>query len=84
MLDVACTKAFDRVEEGLRDLIWDGYSGQQILLQLFDELLSRTDISDESKAPMIAAIAEANKCLVDGAEELLQLLAVFSCVMKNV
>jgi len=84
MLDVACTKAFDQVEEELRNLIWDGYSGQQILLQVFDELLVRSDISDVRKAPMIAAIAEANKCLVDGADELLQLLAVFSCVMKNV
>ena len=84
ILDVACSKAFDQVEEELRNLIWDGYSGQQILLQVFDELLMRTDVSDERKAPMIAAIADANKCLVDGADELLQLLAVFSCVMKNV
>ncbi|CAI0601948.1 unnamed protein product [Linum tenue] len=51
-------------------------------LQLFDVVVEADDISDEQKARICKNMGSVNKCLVDGADEYLQLLDVASNIIK--
>ncbi|CAI5971697.1 unnamed protein product [Closterium sp. NIES-65] len=52
--------------------------------QLFDAATAADDLTDEQKARICATIAAADKNLVDGADEWLQLLDVASSTMRAV
>lgn len=77
------TKAFKEIQDHCSDLIADGYPVNQILSQLHDLIIPMTDLSEEHKAIIISAIAEADKALIDGAGESLQLLHIASVIMKT-
>jgi replication factor C subunit 2/4 len=51
-------------------------------VQLFDYVIQSTEMSDEQKARVCERLAEADKCLIDGADEYLQLIDVASNTMR--
>lgn len=65
------------------DIIAEGYAAQQVLLQLQSAVLADSGVADVSKAGALEALAAADKCLVDGADESLQLLHVSSQVQRK-
>ena len=67
----------------MANIIAAGYAAQQVLLQLQGELLADPGAQELSKAGALEVIAVADKCLVDGADEYLQLLNVASQVQKQ-
>ncbi|KIZ00081.1 hypothetical protein MNEG_7878 [Monoraphidium neglectum] len=75
---------------GITDLIAEGYPAQQVLLQLQSEVLaapSDPDASDSAipakpRSQICELLAEADKCLQDGADEFLQLLHVGAQTQK--
>lgn len=58
------------------DAICAGYAAQQLLLQLQGVLLLDSSIPDLRKSSSARVLAVSDKCLVDGADEMLQLLDV--------
>ncbi|GKU98478.1 hypothetical protein SLEP1_g11482 [Rubroshorea leprosula] len=82
-LYVACKSGnFDSANKEVNKIIAEGYPVSQMLSQLFDVVVEADDISDEQKARICKNLAEADKCLVDGADEYLQLLDVTSNTMR--
>lgn len=82
-LFVACRSGnFDLVDKEVNNVIAEGYPVAQMLSQLFDLVAEADDVSDEQKARICQKLAEADKCLVDGADEYLQLLDVSSNTMR--
>lgn len=73
---------FDLADKEVNNVIAEGYPVAQILSQLFDLVAEADDISDEQKARICKKLAEADKRLVDGADEYLQLLDVTSNTMR--
>ncbi|XP_052203427.1 replication factor C subunit 2 [Diospyros lotus] len=73
---------FDLANKEVDNIIAEGYPVSQMLSQLFDVVVEADDISDEQKANICKKLAEADKCLVDGADEYLQLLDVASQTMR--
>ncbi|CAN4121090.1 unnamed protein product [Withania somnifera] len=73
---------FDLANEEVNNVIAEGYPVSQMLSQLYDIVIDADDISDEQKARICKKFAEADKCLVDGADEYLQLLNVASTTMQ--
>ncbi|XP_019245557.1 PREDICTED: replication factor C subunit 2 [Nicotiana attenuata] len=73
---------FDLANKEVDDVIAEGYPVSQMLSQLYDIVIDADDISDEQKARICKKFAEADKCLVDGADEYLQLLDVASTTMQ--
>jgi len=74
---------FTTMHGALDDLMSEGYPGISILMALHRHLLSPLcTLSDASKAQISLKIAECDKCLVDGADEKLQLLDVCALVFK--
>jgi len=64
-------------------LIADGYPANQIVLQLHDWVMSKENqaMSQTSKALICRQLAATDKCLVDGADETLQLLHLSSVTL---
>ncbi|PKA64764.1 hypothetical protein AXF42_Ash016795 [Apostasia shenzhenica] len=82
-LFAACkTGEFDIANKEVNSVIAEGYPVSQMLSGLFEVIVSSDDISDEQKAKICERLAEADKCLVDGADEYLQLIDVASHTMR--
>lgn len=80
---VACRSGnFDVANKEVNNIIAEGYPVSQMLSQLLELVVEADDISDEQKARICKKLAEADKCLVDGADEYLQLLDVASNTMR--
>lgn len=75
--------SFDALSEAVKDIVYQGFPMGTILSQLFDDLIDMKDISDLNKALICEKIAEAESNLVDGSNELLQLLDVASFIMRR-
>ncbi|KAG7941198.1 hypothetical protein I3843_16G027100 [Carya illinoinensis] len=73
---------FDVANKEVNDIIAEGYPVSQMLYQLLEMVVEADDVSDEQKARICKKLAEADKCLVDGADEYLQLLDVASNTMR--
>ncbi|KAL8485670.1 hypothetical protein ACS0TY_027814 [Phlomoides rotata] len=73
---------FDIADKEVKNVIAEGYPASQMLTQLFDIIVESDDISDEQKARICKKIGEADKRLIDGADEYLQLLDVASNTMR--
>lgn len=77
----------------MQDITAEGYPAQQVLLQLQSEILAApsadgssttgsSTIGAKQKAIICEVLAHSDKCLVDGADEFLQLLNVAAQVQK--
>ncbi|KAH1057454.1 hypothetical protein J1N35_035519 [Gossypium stocksii] len=82
-LYAACKSGnFDLANKEVNNVIAEGYPVSQMLSQLFDVVVEADDVPDEQKARIFKSLAEADKRLVDGADEYLQLLDVASNTMR--
>ncbi|KAI4389758.1 hypothetical protein MLD38_001950 [Melastoma candidum] len=73
---------FDLANKEVNNIIAEGYPVSQVLSQVFDLIIESGELSDEQKARISQKLAEADKCLVDGADEYLQLLDAASDTIR--
>ncbi|PIA27245.1 hypothetical protein AQUCO_08200037v1 [Aquilegia coerulea] len=82
-LFAACKSGdFDLANKEVNNVIAEGYPVSQMFLQLMEVIVEANDITDEQKARICSKLGEADKCLIDGADEYLQLLDVASNTMR--
>lgn len=82
-LFMACKSGeFDFANKEVSNIIAEGYPVSQTLCQLLEVIVNLDDISDEQKARICKKLGEADKCLIDGADEYLQLLDVAGHTMQ--
>ena len=62
----------------------EGYPAATVLQRLHTETVDAADIADDKKAAICVKIAEAEHKLVDGADDLLQLLDVSALMQREV
>uniref|UniRef100_A0A6G1SEY5 Replication factor C subunit 4 n=1 Tax=Aceria tosichella TaxID=561515 RepID=A0A6G1SEY5_9ACAR len=80
----ACkSKSLDRLDEYITSLINEGYTASQFLSQIHDWLLTQSNLSDNSLAKILPALALAEHRFCDGSDEYIQLMYVASVVAKN-
>ncbi|KAE8100688.1 hypothetical protein FH972_018559 [Carpinus fangiana] len=80
---IACKSGnFDLANKEVNNIVAEGYPVSQMLSQILEVIVEADDISDEQKARICKKLAEADKCLIDGADEYLQLLDVASNMMR--
>lgn len=82
-VDVCSSSSFEKIEIFVQELVYDGYSSNQILMQLHDLLIDRADISDPKKANIFHKLALMDNNLIEGADEYLQLLDLATFLMKQ-
>lgn len=83
ILDTSRSASFHMIERVIEDIIADGFPAQEILLKLQEIILENDSISEKTRGNMLIRLAEADKTLVDGSDEYLQLLAVAATVQHN-
>ncbi|KAF5177285.1 replication factor C subunit [Thalictrum thalictroides] len=82
-LFAACKSGdFDLANKEVNNVIAEGYPASQMFLQLMEVIVEANDITDDQKARICSKLGEADKCLIDGADEYLQLLDVASNTMR--
>lgn len=75
---------YDIMEKHVTEIMLEGYSAQHIMKGLLTKLMvmDSKDLSEGKKAQIAIKIAEADKNLIDSADETLQLLVVCSLILK--
>ncbi|KAM3086721.1 Subunit of heteropentameric Replication factor C (RF-C) [Clarireedia jacksonii] len=65
---------YNAVSKVITDMVADGWSGTQVVSQLYQEIIGSEIIADAHKNKIVALFSEADKRLVDGADEHLTIL----------
>ncbi|APA06916.1 hypothetical protein sscle_02g016860 [Sclerotinia sclerotiorum 1980 UF-70] len=65
---------YDAVSKVVVDMVADGWSGTQVVSQLYQTIVNSEFIADTHKNKIVALFSEADKRLVDGADEHLTIL----------
>mmetsp|Transcript_1595 Transcript_1595/g.1908 ORF Transcript_1595/g.1908 Transcript_1595/m.1908 type:complete len:394 (+) Transcript_1595:524-1705(+) len=75
---------YEKMDKAVSEIMLEGYAAQHIMKELLRELIAMDEktLSEEHKAQIAIKVAEADKHLVDCADENLQLLLVCSLVLK--
>ncbi len=69
---------FDSMQKMVESIAADGYSAKLLLSALLTKVINDSTLSELDKAQLAIRVAEAEKCMMDGADEYLQLLTVCS------
>ncbi|KDQ59437.1 hypothetical protein JAAARDRAFT_205487 [Jaapia argillacea MUCL 33604] len=77
-------KGFDDIRAKVREIVREGYSASQLLLQLHDMIILHPTLTSRAKSKCALVLAEADKALCDGADEELWILEVGVRVWKAV
>lgn len=80
---VCKSRSLDRLEEYITDLINEGFTASQFLVQVHDWLLTQSNMDDANLSRIIPALALAEHRFCDGSDEYIQLMYVASVIMKN-
>jgi len=80
--DAPPPKGFDPVQTKVKELMREGYSATQILMQLHDLVILHPSLDGKQKSQCALVFAEADKALCDGADEELWILEVALRVYK--
>lgn len=77
-------KQFDHVKDYVQDnIVLEGYSAEYVLTALMAKIILLEDVDDEAKAKIAIRVARADKELIDGSDETLQLLAVCATALEQ-
>ncbi|KAK9685146.1 Subunit of heteropentameric Replication factor C (RF-C) [Basidiobolus ranarum] len=68
------SNSYDEISQAVKEVIWSGYSGTQILAQLHEAIVEDLRFTSIQKAKMALVLSDVDKCLVDGGDEHLQVL----------
>ena len=74
--EAAHSRTFNRVQAEITNIVAEGYAATAILRRLMEDTLGDEKMDDGQKSIVLMKIAEADKCLCDGADEELQLMNV--------
>jgi len=82
LLEVCQLNSYERLQEYIDNLICEGFSAHQLINQLLDDVVTSSSMSDNNKAEICDKLALAESCLLDGADEYLQIMSVATSMMK--
>jgi len=83
LLDVCQLNSYDRLETYVDDLMCEGFSGHQLINQLHDRVVTNSCLTDRQKSVVCEHLAVAEHCLLEGADEYLQVMSLCSSFMKT-
>ncbi|XP_029471689.1 replication factor C subunit 4 isoform X2 [Rhinatrema bivittatum] len=83
LLSACASGSFEKLETMVKNLINEGHAATQLVNQLHDIIVEREDLTDKQKSVITEKLAEADKCLADGADEYLQLISLCAVLMQQ-
>jgi len=82
LLEVCQLNSYDRVQGFVDDMICEGFSGHQLINQLHDHVVANNCLTDSQKSTICEKLAVSEHCLLEGADEYLQIMSVATTIMK--
>jgi len=82
LMEVCQLNQYERVQVFVDDMICEGFSGHQLINQLHDHVVFNDCLSDSQKSAVCEKLAVSEHCLLEGADEYLQIMSVATTVMK--
>lgn len=83
MIEALKSKKFENVRKCVEDVGMEGYSAEYVLRGLVERIVTSEEVDDEAKAKVAIRAARADKELIDGSDEALQLLAVCAVALEQ-
>lgn len=83
LIKICYSGSYEKVENAVKEITLNGFSGSQFLNQIHDKLVTMSEINDNQKSIIMEKLAECDKCLCDGADEYLQIMALMTLVMEQ-
>ena len=74
--------SFNSMETEVMNVIAEGFAAQNVFMELSKAFVEMDGLDEMSKAELSIRLAEADKNLVDGADEVLQLMSVCSLALR--
>jgi len=74
--------SFNSMETEVMNVIAEGFAAQNVFTELSKAFIEMDGLDEMSKADLAIRLAEADKNLVDGADEVLQLMSVGSLALR--
>ncbi|RDD46100.1 Replication factor C subunit 4 [Trichoplax sp. H2] len=84
ILETCRLNSYEKLDKIIQNIIADSYSAYQLLSQLHDKIVDADELSDKKKSFLAQMMAEIDKCLMDGADEYLQMMKLCSHIMQQV
>jgi len=82
LLESCASNSYDSLKANVTNILQDGHAASQVISQIHDEVISM-DLSDLKKSQIMEKIAVADKRLLDGADEYLQLMSLTTNIQKQ-
>jgi len=82
-IDSCQSNLFDKVQNCVNHILCEGHAATQIVSQVHDEIVYSPAFTDEQKCVIIEKLAVIDKCLIDGADEYLQLMALGTTIQMQ-
>lgn len=83
LLEVCQLNSYERLQEHVDIMMCEGFSGHQLISQLHDHTVENACLNDQQKSAIAERLAVAEHCLLEGADEYLQVMAVATSMMKT-
>jgi len=83
VVELCKSGSYTKLQTGIQDIISDAYSAGQIVEQLHDVVLEDGGLKDEQKCAIMNQLALTDKCLIDGADEYLQIMSLCTVIMTH-
>ncbi len=83
LIKVLCVRKFDGMQEYVQNIVLEGYLAEYMLSALMAKIVVLDGVSDQVKAIISIKVAKADKKLIDGSDETLQLLALCSIALEQ-
>ncbi|XP_023323635.1 replication factor C subunit 4 [Eurytemora carolleeae] len=83
LLDVCQLNSYERLQAHIDDFMCEGFSATQLINQLHDKLISNPALTDNQKSEIGEKLSVSEHCLLEGADEYLQIMAVSTSIMKT-
>ena len=75
LLDACRSGIFETLQVNVEDLIAAGYPAQDLLTKFQEVVIDDPEMSESARGRILIRLAEADKDLIDGADETLQIMA---------
>eukprot|EP01101_Sappina_pedata_P002144 TRINITY_DN12404_c0_g1_i1.p1 TRINITY_DN12404_c0_g1~~TRINITY_DN12404_c0_g1_i1.p1 ORF type:complete len:383 (-),score=115.85 TRINITY_DN12404_c0_g1_i1:78-1133(-) len=82
--DAIKSNSFDKLVDVIQEVIASGYSVAQIIQQLHELMMDWQELTNLQRSKISIELARAEHCLIEGADEYLQLLHVTAFWMKAI
>jgi len=83
LLDVCQLNSYERLQIFVENLMLEGFSASQLIGQLHTKLVTNPVLTDRQKSKIEGKLAVAEHCLIEGADEYLQIMAIANHIMKT-